>query len=46
MIPPNFQKHNLVTLKPDALWLSNYQQIYNTSTVNSNVKTVDRHVQD
>lgn len=41
MTPLSFQKHNLATLKLDALWLSNYQQIYNTLILNSNVKTVN-----
>jgi len=41
MIPLSFQKHNLATLKLDALWLSKYQQIYNTLILNNNVKTVN-----
>jgi hypothetical protein len=30
MIPSCFQKDNLVNLMLDALWHSNYQQLYNT----------------
>jgi len=41
MTPLSSQKHNLVTLKRDALWLSNYQQIRNALILNSNDKTVN-----